>query len=121
MTDGVKLTTMNVAEARVRREREEVRAGKQPLDGVHAEIARGEMAIALGMFSHEEDGIPAATLKCWMKDERLPDGWKPTHIQGLLNTVFRSLLLRIDMGRIEASQKDETISDEATEATGVVL
>ncbi|EIM88703.1 Cloroperoxidase [Stereum hirsutum FP-91666 SS1] len=104
-SDGKKLTTADVAEARVRRETDEMKAGKEALDGFHAEIARGEMAIALGMFSKDgEDGIPMGTLKQWMLEERLPEGWKPTHIQGLLNTVAKAREIKGAMEKIRASE-----------------
>lgn len=110
LSDGKKLTTFDAAKARVRREAAEVKAGKEALDSVHAEIARGEMAIALGMFSDvekHEDGIPLETLRKWMKEEKLPEGWKPTHVQGLWDTIQRSKQIRNAMDKIRASEKEK--------------
>lgn len=114
VSDGKRLTTLDVAKARVRRETDEMKAGKEALDGFHAEIARGEMAIALGMFSNgKEDGIPMGTLRQWMLEERLPEGWKPTHIQGLLNTVARSREIKGAMEKIKASEEKKEKAGES--------
>jgi len=83
---------VDVARARVRREAE-----CKPLDGVHAEIARGEMAIILGVWevkTKDKVGIPMDYFKRWIGEERLPDGWKPDHSQGLLNVISRSSQIR---------------------------
>lgn len=107
-TDGQKLTAYDIGKARVRREAEIAQAGREPLDSVHAEIARGEMAIALGLFSEEGgDGIPLTTLETWMIEERLPDGWKPTHVQGLWDTIKRSKAIREAMVKITAEEKEK--------------
>lgn len=77
----------DIARAQFRRENE---AG--PLTRIHATVARGEMAIAFGIFRTtvgEKMGIPADTLRNWIQDERLPDGWKPTHTTGYLD-MFRN-------------------------------
>ena len=82
----------DVARARIRREAE-----CKPLDGVHAEIARGEMAIILGVWevkTKNKVGIPVDYLKRWIGEERLPDGWKPDHSQGLLDVIYRSSQIR---------------------------
>lgn len=46
------------------------------LDPVHAEIARGEMAIILGVWTRkhgEKTGIPLPWLLQWLSEERLPE------------------------------------------------
>lgn len=76
----------DIARARVRREKE---AG--PLGRLQARIARGEIAIAFGVFATtigDKVGIPADFLRTWILDERLPDGWKPTHKTGYFD-MFR--------------------------------
>jgi hypothetical protein len=88
----------DVARMRVRREKETLR----PLDAVHAEIARGEVAIALGVWETEtilpggekKMGIPLEWFLDWLKYEKLPEGWKPDHVQGLMDVVKRSKEIR---------------------------
>lgn len=97
--DGRVLTVEDVAKARVERESQ-----CPVLNSLHAEIARGEMAIALGLFSQEnadhQEGMPLDMLREWLAEERLPEGWKPTHTQGLLQTIrtareIRSLMVTL--------------------------
>ena len=92
----------DVARARIRREAE-----CKPIDGLHAEIARGEMAIILGVWevkSKDKVGIPVDYLKRWIGEERLPDGWKPDHSQGLLNVIKRSSQIRGVMNQMRKEQ-----------------
>jgi hypothetical protein len=98
--DGQFVTVEDVARARVWRESQ-----CPALNKCQAEIAKGEMAIALGLFSQPESdthkqGIPVDMLRAWFSEERLPEGWKPTHTQGLLETVETSTQLRNEMKRI---------------------
>jgi hypothetical protein len=101
--DGQFVTVEDVARARVWRESQ-----CPALNKVQAEIARGEMAIALDLFSQpasetHKQGIPVNMLRTWFSDERLPDGWKPNHTQGLLETMKTSTELRNEMKKIEDS------------------
>ncbi len=92
----------DVAKFRVRREQE---CG--PVDSVHAEIARGEMAIALGVWEHKvgsQAGIRKDWLRDWFEHGRLPNGWRPTHSQGFRDTVRRSATLRKMMAQMKAAQ-----------------
>jgi hypothetical protein len=95
--------------ARVRVHREKV---SPPLDTMHAEIARGEMAIALGLFgglNGAQDGIPVEWLREWIKDERIPRGWKSTHRQGFLVTIRASGVIRAAMKKlVEEEEEDES-------------
>ncbi|KAH9940292.1 hypothetical protein B0H21DRAFT_824871 [Amylocystis lapponica] len=125
--DGAVMTPEDVARARVARE-----AGyPKPMDKLHAEIARGEMAIALHLFSSPaappprppllarlkhalapktapvatdadapQPGIPLQHLHEWMHDERLPDGWAPSHTLSLRKTVRMAATLRAAMRRL---------------------
>lgn len=105
VSDGRRLTTLDVARARVRREEEERKAGKEALDGFHAEIARGEMAIALEMFEDgKEEGIPVRSLEQWMLRERFPEGWRPRHV-GLWNTIVRAREIKDAMEKIRAGKE----------------
>ena len=93
----------DVARARVRREAE-----CKPVDSVHAEIARGEMAIILGVWevkTKDKVGIPVDYLKRWIGEERLPDGWKPDHTQGLLDVIKRSSMIRDAMNKMKERSK----------------
>lgn len=93
----------DVARSRIRRETE-----SRPLDGVHSEIARGEMAIILGVWevkTKNKVGIPVDYLKRWIGEERLPDGWKPDHKQGLLDVVKRSKGIRLAMEQMRKEQQ----------------
>ena len=92
----------DVARARVRREAE-----CNSIDGLHAEIARGEMAIILGVWevkTKDKVGIPVDYLQRWIGEERLPDGWKPDHTQGLLDVVNRSSQIRNAMDQMRKKQ-----------------
>jgi hypothetical protein len=102
--DKKAMTVEDVARARVWRE------SKCPgLDKLHSEIARGEMAIVLGLFSSPDSAkpeIPVDLLRDWLSNERLPDGWKPTHTQGLFETARTSRQLKEAMEKIESSGED---------------
>lgn len=109
--DGQFVTVEDVARARVWRESQ-----CPALNKVQAEIARGEMAIALGLFSQpasdsHRQGIPVELLRTWFSDERLPDGWKPSHIQGLSETMETSTELRNAMKKIADSGENVTPVD----------
>lgn len=109
--DGQFVTVEDVARARVWRESQ-----CPVLNKFQAEVARGEMAIALGLFSQPESdthrqGIPVDMLRQWFSEERLPDGWKPSHTQGLLETMEASTQLRNEMKKIEDSGEDVTPVD----------
>ena len=94
--------------ARVRVQREKV---SPPLDPMHAEIARGEMAIALGLFgglNGAQDGIPVEWLREWFRDERIPRGWKSTHSQGFVATIKASGVIRAAMNKFVAEEEDES-------------
>lgn len=97
-----RLNAVDIARARVRREKESPK-----LSSTHAEVARGEMAIALGVFGGKngsKEGIPVAWLAEWIKDEKLPQEWKYTHTQGMLETIRASGAIRDAMKRIVESQ-----------------
>jgi Peroxidase, family 2 len=79
------------------------------LNSLHSEIAKGEMAIAFGLFTppgSEKQGIPVDMLRTWFTEERLPDGWKPSHTQGLLETMRTSQMIKEAMEKIELSGED---------------
>jgi len=95
----------DVARARIRREKQ-----CRPVDSLHAEVARGEMAIILGVWevkTKNKVGIPVDYIKRWIGEEKLPDGWKPDHTQGLLDVIRRSKDIRLAMDQI---RKEESTS-----------
>ncbi|KAH8114281.1 Cloroperoxidase [Phellopilus nigrolimitatus] len=85
------LTFLDFARVRFLRDRALVR----PLDRVHAEITRGEVALILLAMSEGDESanagehvIPRARLSQWFGEERLPDGWAVPRTQiGLLRTA----------------------------------
>lgn len=85
----------DVARARIRREK-----SSPKLDGLHAEIARGEMGIILGVWETQAGdniGVPVEWMREWIGHERFPGAWKATHTQGLLDVVKRSKAIRKSM------------------------
>ena len=109
--DGQVLTAEDIARARVERESE-----CPVLDGLHSEIARGEIAIALGLFGRENAGhwgVPLEMLREWLTEERLPEGWKPTHTQGLLQTIRTARDIRIQMATFRAEKLRTEVTDDA--------
>ncbi|KZT68879.1 Cloroperoxidase, partial [Daedalea quercina L-15889] len=95
-TDGTLMTPDDVARARVAREAQYA----IPIDKVHAEIARGEMAIPAPLR-----GVPNEMLRVWMHEERLPDGWTPYHRVGLLHTMRMATRLRRSMRALEKENR----------------
>ncbi|EGO04168.1 hypothetical protein SERLA73DRAFT_128285 [Serpula lacrymans var. lacrymans S7.3] len=101
---GGRITMEGVASIRFRREKI-----CRPLDGVHSEIARGEMAIAIGVLggkNADKEGLSVNVLHDWLQDERLPEGWKPDHTQGMMKTIHMTTQVRKRMAELKA-QKDQ--------------
>ncbi|KAF7288991.1 HEME-HALOPEROXIDASE domain-containing protein [Mycena indigotica] len=105
---AVLITGHDIVQTRLRRE-----AQSPPLDPFHAELARGEMSIILGVWETQKPlsplpsgspipapGIPLPWMRHWLAEERLPDGWKPTHVQGLRDVIRRSTAMRKEMKAI---------------------
>jgi len=84
------------------------------LDPVHQEIARGEWALVSDIFGRAHEGkIPTEPLRIWLKENRFPEGWKPTHQQGLWATTTKSWAIRTRMDKL---RKESESSSEAAEA-----
>lgn len=85
--DGL-MSAERVAKARVKRE------NKSPaLDAPHAEIARGEMTIALrvlGAAFAPDANIPLSWPRSWIQHEIFPAGWKPSRIVGVMEVIRES-------------------------------
>lgn len=119
---GPMITEIDVAHARLARETASLnyqrsQTGKEAksytgLDAVHAEIARGEMAIILGVWRESEEspnGIPLASLMPWLTEERLPEDWVKADLNGktrkrtgLFEVMKRSKTMKAEMDRIRA-------------------
>ncbi|KAF9224663.1 Cloroperoxidase [Gyrodon lividus] len=107
-----RMTLEDVANIRVKRE-----AGCKTLDGVHAEIARGEMAIAIGVLGGKDaakNGLDLTVLRDWVTDGRLPDNWKPDHTQGLYQTYKMTTVIRDNMAAMKAGSMHNILDDDAT-------
>lgn len=109
-----RITLEDVANIRAKRE------VHGPLDFTHAEIARGEMAIAIGVLggpNADKEGLDLEVLKTWVKYERLPDGWKPDHTQGLYHTYKMAKVVRDRMNAIKSGKLKNVLDEaDATEA-----
>ncbi|PPQ88904.1 hypothetical protein CVT25_009139 [Psilocybe cyanescens] len=98
------MDTEDVARARARREKE-----CRPIGSVAAEIARGEMAIVLGMWERKTEmktGVPVKYVRRWISEERLPDGWKPDHVQTLLDVMKRAKGIKTASEKIRKEAAD---------------
>jgi len=95
--DGL-MDAEDMARSRVRREKE-----CRPLDGLHAEVARGEMALVLGIFGVREGGtvgVPVRWFKEWVLDERFPAEWKSSgRVTGIWEMLRNSTVIRHAMKR----------------------
>jgi len=81
-----------------------------PLDGPHAEIARGEIAIAIAILGGKDavqNGVDINVFHDWMQNERLPADWKPDHTQGLYHTYKMTKYVRQRMRELKAEQPSE--------------
>ena len=109
------MSVVDLAQFRVRRENE-----CRPVDGLHAEIARGEMAIVFGIWEKkmkDDAGVSREWLRDWFENDRLPRDWKPTHTQGLFNTVKRSKCIRQTMEDIRRGTATPTSGSSTVNAT----
>ncbi|KAI0310618.1 Chloroperoxidase [Amylostereum chailletii] len=99
--EGKRISLEDVARARVFREHE---SGQ--LDSLHGVIARGEMALVLGLFGSKPakgelvGDIPVELLEEWWTEERFPEGWAPGRKQGLVKTVRTSAAMASAMRRL---------------------
>lgn len=97
-----RMTLEDAARIRVKREMHD------KLDGVHGEIARGEIVIAIGILGGKDatkNGVQISTLHDWMQHERLPAGWRPDHTQGLYQTYKMAKRVRRLMAESEKAAK----------------
>lgn len=105
---------IDVARARIRREKE---CG--PIDSMHQEIARGELAIALGCWDRRKlgiegnaEGVPLDWLLEWIGTERLPSQWTQrlangtAQRTGLFETMKRAKSIKLEVERMRAAAKN---------------
>ncbi|KZT19742.1 Cloroperoxidase [Neolentinus lepideus HHB14362 ss-1] len=96
-------TLSSIARARVLREYQT----NNSIDAFHAEIARGEVALVLGIFGSAltdvgnlDEGIDMHLFRAWFGENRLPERWTPKHAQTLRGTVKISKAIRALMEKI---------------------
>jgi len=108
-----RMTLDDVARVRVKREAE-----THVLDYLHAEIARGELTIAVGVLGGKKaykEGVDVGTFKTWLTDDRFPDGWKPDHKQGFWRTYHATRRVDKKMKELRAApaeKEEEGVSQE---------
>lgn len=93
------------ARARVRREKE-----SPPLDYLHSRLGRGEAGLILGVWKvkdGENVGVPVEVIRTWMQDERLPGGWKPTRVLGLLEVQKGTKAVEVAMEEQRGAEMKE--------------
>lgn len=91
----------DIAWARVHREKDSSEAAGKPVDPLHAEIARGEMAMVFNIFGKgKEKKLNAHDFRVWLDENRFPPGWSPSHTEHLVDTMFESKKIRTQMQKI---------------------
>lgn len=92
------ITTADIASHRIQLEE---RCPAQ-LDGLHAELARAEFAMVMEIFGHGKTReVNKRDLEIFLKEERFPEGWKPTHTLQLWEAMARSKDIRTTMAAIK--------------------
>lgn len=111
----------DIARSRFRREQL-----SPTLSGKLAEIARGEMAVILGVWARQssdssdrdspdlvrKEGAPLKWILEWLRWERLPEGWEPTRKVTLGNIMKRTTIMRDTMKVLEDQEKRKRLSKE---------
>ncbi|KAH0830121.1 Chloroperoxidase [Lanmaoa asiatica] len=108
-----RMTLEDVANIRVKREK----TVSKPLRWWQAEIARGEMAVAIGVLggmAAAKNGLDLQVLRLWVTQERLPDDWKPDHTQGLRKTASMTKVIRDRMDAMKQGRMHNILDDEGT-------
>ena len=82
---------------------------RKPLDAIHAEIARGEVALTLLVMgsrgerneAHDEPVVPKDRIRQWFLEERLPSGWETPHEHvTLFKTMETGRRVKADVARL---------------------
>jgi len=82
----------DAARARLRREN-----ACRPINMIRQEIARGEISLTITVLkitSNGKVGVPIEWIRSFIGHEKLPDNWRPTHKQGLWNTIQHSQIIK---------------------------
>lgn len=92
------LTLEDLSHARAERDKQI----SKPLDAIHAEIARGEVALTFRTFADAHGKVSKAWLAQWYGEDRLPDDWvAPQEEIGLVNTMKISSAVKEEVEKIE--------------------
>jgi hypothetical protein len=103
------MDVQDVARARIRREKE-----CRPINMLQARIARGEMAIILGVMAvtvGEKTGVPVDWLRTWIGEEKLPEGWKPNHVEGLWDVIKRGHKILASVNKLREQEASDRKAD----------
>lgn len=101
------VTIEDIARTRVSRE-----AASQPVDPLHAEIARGEFAMVLNIFGKGAmKTLDTNDLEHWLDENRFPPGWTPSHQEHLWDTMAESKKIRALMQRYEGGEPHSLLGD----------
>jgi len=102
---GDVITVHDIAARRVERE-----AVSLPVDALHAELARGEFAMVVRIFGKGKDNeLDRAEMKVFLKENRIPDGWSPSHTMHLWEAIATSASLRHAMREIGGKARVENV------------
>jgi Peroxidase, family 2 len=105
--DSSTITVADIAHTRVAREAESA----APPDAIHAEIARGEFAMVLNIFGEgPAKQLNAKDAEVWLKENRFPAHWTPTHQEHLWDTVAESKKMRELMQMYRGEEPHESLS-----------
>lgn len=74
---------------------------------LHAKLGRAEFAMIMESFGKKGScEFTQETAKVVVGEERLPEGWKPTHTLHLPSVVARSNRIRLEMEKIKKAAMD---------------
>ncbi|KAF8520063.1 Chloroperoxidase [Gautieria morchelliformis] len=105
--DTSAITVEDIAHTRVAREAQSA----APPDAIHAEIARGEFAMVLNIFGRgPAKQLNPKDVEVWLKDNRFPPHWTPTHQEHLWDTVNESKKMRELMQAYRGEEPHESLS-----------
>ncbi|KIY72590.1 Cloroperoxidase [Cylindrobasidium torrendii FP15055 ss-10] len=103
----------DAARMRVRRDKT-----SPPLNKIHDEIARGEMALILHIWEQnwsestfsKTRGAPLPWILDWFGNERLPEGWRPTRETGILDAMRKSKAIKQEVANIKAKSASKVVN-----------
>jgi hypothetical protein len=119
---GSHVDLATISAARVRREAETQLWSGRTLDGLHADIARGEAALVIGILGETLPDAPAGVshvgtqwdwaglgvhkdvMRTFWQEERLPAGWKPLRVTSAQSTDKGKKIITAHMDKLRAAQ-----------------